>query len=744
MNIPTTLKNACLGFIFLIPFIPLYVANNLFFPFITGKAFAFRILVEIAVALWVLLVLHNRKYAPRFSWMSIGVLAFTIAVFVADMAGMSVLRSLWSNSERMEGWVTIVHLWAYFLLLTSLFGTGAEGKHMWHRYFNITIVAAILVGFYGMFQLFGWAEIHQGSSRIDASLGNAAYMAVYMLIHVFLALYLSFYERAKRKMGLSWTYMAIAAFFTFILFETATRGTILGLVGGLMLALALYTLFGKGEPTKSRGTAFGVIILIILLGVGLVAAKNTSFVKNHEALNRLASISISDTQTQARAYIWPMAIKGTFENTKTALIGRGQENFNYIFNDNYNPKMWNQEQWFDRAHSVFLDWLVAGGLVGLILYVSLFVLSIVSIWKTDHLHFIEKCILTGLLVAYAVHNIFVFDNLISYIMFFTVIGFTHSMGHVRPIRWLDRAPSQTENAIVVRDYIFLPIVVILLLGTLYVINVRPLQANTRLIAAMTACSGGGNPSSQLFARALDLDVTIVNQEIREQLIGCAENVVKSNLPQNIKADFYTLAQKEISLQTGVIAPLDVRGYALGGSFYNSIGDWASSLPLLEKAHAFSPRKQSISFLLGTNYLNTKRNKEAITLLEQTYQDDVSNSTAASAYGSALILGEEDAKAEAFIAGKPELASDERILASYAKRNQYTKVIEGYKILISKDPGNIQLYGTLTAVYLQSGRTDLAIAELQGLKTKFPTAVAQIDAAIKEIRTGKSNVPAAAN
>ena len=34
-----TLKSINLFLIFLIPFIPLYIANNLFFPFITGKAF---------------------------------------------------------------------------------------------------------------------------------------------------------------------------------------------------------------------------------------------------------------------------------------------------------------------------------------------------------------------------------------------------------------------------------------------------------------------------------------------------------------------------------------------------------------------------------------------------------------------------------------------------------------------------------------------------------------------------------
>ena len=114
------LKNTILVLIFLIPFIPLYIANNLFFPFITGKAFVFRIIIEIAFALWLILVLRDHKYAPRFSTLSLSVTIFMIVVFIADLLGMNVLRSLWSNFERMEGWVTIIHLWAYFLVIARM------------------------------------------------------------------------------------------------------------------------------------------------------------------------------------------------------------------------------------------------------------------------------------------------------------------------------------------------------------------------------------------------------------------------------------------------------------------------------------------------------------------------------------------------------------------------------------------------------------------------------------------------
>src|SRR3989344_4717233 len=131
------LRNTILGLIFLVPFIPLYIANNLFFPFITGKGFVFRIIIEIICALWLLLLPRDKKDAPRFSWLSLSVTIFTIAVFISDIFGMNPLRSMWSNFERMEGWVTIIHLWAYFIVITSIFGTRNDGRRMWHTFFKI-------------------------------------------------------------------------------------------------------------------------------------------------------------------------------------------------------------------------------------------------------------------------------------------------------------------------------------------------------------------------------------------------------------------------------------------------------------------------------------------------------------------------------------------------------------------------------------------------------------------------------
>src|SRR5438105_4107533 len=90
--------------LFIIPFLSLYVSSG-YFPFITGKNFAFRALVEIAVGGWVILALADRKYRPHFSWPVLSYKLLVLWMIVADLLAVNVHKAFWSNFERMDGWV---------------------------------------------------------------------------------------------------------------------------------------------------------------------------------------------------------------------------------------------------------------------------------------------------------------------------------------------------------------------------------------------------------------------------------------------------------------------------------------------------------------------------------------------------------------------------------------------------------------------------------------------------------------
>ena len=152
-----TLKYVVLGGIFLIPFIPFIVANDFFFPFITGKNFAFRILVEIIFASWVAWALVDTSVRPRGSALVYAFVAFILSLGVSTLLAENTNKALWSNFERMEGYVTIVHLGAYFLVLTSVLNV----EKLWKAFWNTSIGVSIALSLFGIGQIAGFFVINQ-------------------------------------------------------------------------------------------------------------------------------------------------------------------------------------------------------------------------------------------------------------------------------------------------------------------------------------------------------------------------------------------------------------------------------------------------------------------------------------------------------------------------------------------------------------------------------------------------------
>src|SRR3989338_2693370 len=183
-----------LGALFLIPLTPLVVANSYFFPFITGKAFYFRILVELAVVAWAVLAVLDKAYRPRFSWIGAAVIGFVLWMFVADAFAINAAKAFWSNFERMEGWVLLIHLLGFFYAA----GAVLRAEKKWRAWFLASLAVSFVISLYALLQLNGSLTIHQGSTRIDATFGNSAYLAVYLLFNVFIALWLALTEKDRK------------------------------------------------------------------------------------------------------------------------------------------------------------------------------------------------------------------------------------------------------------------------------------------------------------------------------------------------------------------------------------------------------------------------------------------------------------------------------------------------------------------------------------------------------------------
>ena len=212
-SLEKALKYIVFGGIFTIPFIVFIVDSSQVFPFITGKNFAFRILTELIFGSWIALAFLNEKYRPKKSILLLAIAIFMGVTFIANVFGLEPRQSFWSNFERMEGWITLIHLFAYTTVLSSVLHT----KSLWRIFWNTTVVASVGVGLFAMAQLLreylvetlekpsteGLARllpiVNQGGDRLDATFGNATYLAVYMLFHIFITTMLLLRYKAYSK-----------------------------------------------------------------------------------------------------------------------------------------------------------------------------------------------------------------------------------------------------------------------------------------------------------------------------------------------------------------------------------------------------------------------------------------------------------------------------------------------------------------------------------------------------------------
>lgn len=160
-------------------------------------------------------------------------------------------------------------------------------------------------------------------------------------------------------------------------FAAATRGAFLGLVAALG-AFAGY--FMCVHRAWRKGLFGGVMAVLLLVGT-LVYFKDSPFVKSIPG-SRIFDISFSANTLKDRAIMWKIAWDGFKERP---LLGWGPENFSNVFAHDFNTAYFTPAKglgrWFDRAHSVYFDYLVEIGALGLLSFLAIF---IVLYWQIFH------------------------------------------------------------------------------------------------------------------------------------------------------------------------------------------------------------------------------------------------------------------------------------------------------------------------------------------------------------------------
>jgi tetratricopeptide (TPR) repeat protein/O-antigen ligase len=733
-----TLRWVVIGGAFLLPFVVTFVANSLFFPYITGKNFAFRLIVEVMAGAWLALALVNPAYRPKRSWILGALSLFVLILAVADAMGVVPFKSFWSNFERMDGWITLVHLLVYTVIAASVINTEKLWKWLWWTTLGVSVYLAV----YGLLQLAGVTTLGQGGSaglgaRIDATLGNPIYFAVYMLFHIFIAAMLWAQSWAARARGTrlapSLAYGFIIVVETLALFFTGTRGTMLGLIGGALLAAVLYALV-RGS-WRVRGAVAGIFALVVLAGFGVYGARDSAFVQDVGFLSRLATISISDPTIKARFLNMGIAWEGVKERP---LLGWGQENYAIVFDKHFDPRMYGQEDWFDRVHNSIFDWWIAGGTLGLLAYLSIFLAALWALWRPlfirneqETFSVAERSILTGLLAGYFVHNLTVFDNVTSYILFGTVLAY---------IVWRDTA-ARGVAAVVRREVLArgtLPYVAlacaVLTVGIAWWANATALAQNRALIAAISPQEEGVAKNLELFKDTIFYG-SYGTQEAREQLAqGAARLASVESVSLADKQAFYTLAVEEVEAQAKA-SPLDARPRVFVGVVHRAYGNYDAAEQAFVRAEELSPGKQTILFQLGDTLLLSGKPEQALAAYREAYEAAPQFTDVRLRYAAAAIRAGYADLADELLEPLIESgeAADQYVLTAYASQSNFQPAIRIWQARVAAQPHDIQAFATLASLYYEIGDHVSARRVLEEGKAANPDAAAQFDSLLSQLQ-----------
>jgi len=404
--------------------VPLIVTPGLLFPFVSGKSFFFRFLVELstifAVALfWYKVFPYEKLRAIIKNPTTIFVVLFFISYTLSAFFSLDAYSAFWGNIERMEGVLGMAHFLMFFFLITLFFE-----RQQWLTFFKLFLITSVPVFWVALLQYAGvsFSSLIPAGTRPESLLGNPAFVGVHFLFVLATSLFLC--DEYRNKKGF-WYWFALCGVTMSLLgiLLSQTRGVMLGLLAGIAIFFVLKFLKGEARVRWS----YVMIVIVGVLSV-FMFTRHLVFWQYIPGVGRLLTTSTSDTTIQTRLIATKISWSAFKERP---LLGWGPENYGIAFNSHYDPTYLSYEEaWFDRAHNKVAEIAVMTGVVGLLSYLGIFFALFFVLYRrwteTGFRYFI------AFFIAYFLQNLALFDQVNSYVVFFSSLGFVVSTTFDQP------------------------------------------------------------------------------------------------------------------------------------------------------------------------------------------------------------------------------------------------------------------------------------------------------------------------
>lgn len=765
MDIEKFFYNIIRAGLFLILFVPLYINKASIFPFVVPKTMAFVIIVEALLIFYLPLAFFSKRYRPKTSSLFWAVTVMFAVVILASIIGINPYKSFWSTFERMGGVFVFVHYYAFFLILVGVL----KRRDEWFYLMRGAVTVGIIMSLYGIGQKIGISSlVESGVSRVGGTIGNPIFLAAFLMFSLAFAIILI--TDHKENIGWKYIYGFAIGVETLTIIFTASRGVIIGILGGLFVFATLYLLFHKKTPYRKYFV--GVIIFLVFFVIFLFAVRNTQFINNVAILDRLSTVFRGFPEIQARVYAWEIGLNGWQERF---LLGWGAENYNVVYNKYFNPLTMvsaGSEVWFDRAHNIIFDWAINSGFAGLsaylvgTLFLPLYLLYRLMMKREDE-NFVYYAVPFTFLVAYFFQNLFVFEMVSSYLMFFLMLAFIcYLTTEIKNDLAVNNQKTARKKYNFIRPSLGVAVITaIIFIIVFFKIDIKILRAaDSAGQATQTMYYSLIDPTKVSAAAALNLVQeslaynTFGNAELRMRLVNyivqVSDRLIFSNNADQASAEKiasylnYALGEVQKNIDK---YPDDVRHYLDRGRLNIKLGliDKANNseyFKLAEEAYnkalALSPGRQQVYYELINLYMVQGRIEEA--LVNTNKAIDLNPVVPESHWNKAVTLANMDRWSEA---AQESDRAIELNLIGYRENKDYlllmrqiyinvknnNRLVDVYSALVDLDQLNVEWYEMLAQSYYELGQKDKAEETAERMLVLNPLYQDRVDELLEQFK-----------
>lgn len=733
INLEEYLKRSIFYLSLALVFVALATSKYFFYPAVFSKTVLFYGLIEIIIALFLVLCLINKKYWPRFfnqeengkkniDWLLVFPSAYVGAASLATLFSSNPYSSFFGSIDWSNGLFTILHFWALFLILSSLF----REKSFWLWFLRLNVFVGSFISLLSIYQKFLMKTLSLGT------FGNQGHLSCYLIFTTFISAILFFWSEEK-GWKIAWAGMGATNLLALFL-ATDIRGSQLGLIIGTITAFAVYFLAHRKKNV--RKITAGIIIAAFVSGIAL-SIFFVSSGKIYEIFKRSGTV-------KTRIINWKISWQGFLEKP---IFGYGLENYYIPFEKHFEPDYYrnnegqqSSEYGFSLPHNKILEVAVLSGIIGFVTYLAIFAGIFWLLYKKfSKTRDMSTLAIIGMWAAYFVHLFFLFDNIFSFFMFFSLLAFTSFALKKTAKENIDEA-TNLKPAL----FYFLTIAIaIATIGSVYLFSYQSARADVFALSAIRQMRDKKyDDSIATFERIEKTGLFYIQQKALFELSRETERLLvlakQYNEPQkkylekiaakneaSLKRDpsriYYYLNMSRINFMIG---KFDKSGYEKSNQLlekiidsgtkrmevymyaaenYQALGQKEKAIELGEKGLALDPTYGYANYLMAHIYRLMEENDKAIYYIEEAIKNKYKNRTLYNLYSD----------------------------TAYAKKD-YDRAIIAFSELTKLDPRNAQNYANLAMVYFEKKDYQKSKEVCDQILEKFPKLREQVQDFIDKI------------